>query len=1194
MFFLFGFVSMTGQLVLLREILVIFHGTEVSLGIFFGIWLMGIGVGAAVGARLGRNKQSAFDQIFAHCLAALGWSVILQVIIIRILPSILGVGPAEIAPLNGIIAAVPAGTCLSAVLTGFLFPIGCAAVKKTNGRSIALLYAFEGAGGLIGGLAFTFILVRFLSPLKIAALLAVFASAGAIICGMAGNARKSLVTGVPLLLTGLALISPVGDDLRQWTVQARWDSLHPGMKLLDSRPTPYQQVEIAQLGHQLSLFGNGKIVSSFPDPFTSDRLAAMIVAQKPDAARFLLVGGAAGSLLRSLLHYDIRRVDVVEPDPWALRIAEEHMPADELAALKDPRVRFIFGDGRLHVNRLEAGQYDVIVCMVPDPVSSFWNRYFTLEFFRGASRGLTRSGVFVTGVTSSENFWGTEVASYAGSVYHTLKKVFPYVKGSPGDQTLFFASHSDGVVSVDPEVLAARYSGLERQAFDPAGFQTLLPPDRSRFVEKELERSPDVINTDFEPLSTSLAMILWGRFSGVGWMEALNTIRNAGLKLYLIPMLFFLVAKVSFRIRWGPRAGAEAKFQVLLAMAAIGAGAMGTQIALIYSYQSLFGYVFERMGLIAAVFMAGLVLGGFVSSAFLERLRGEALAVLLVLVLFGLLCLSVPVGLNLVAGKDPHQIELAVLGLVFISGILTGLGFAAVAARHLAISGNTGETSGWTDAADHFGAAAGALMTGTLLVPLLGITRACQVLALMLAVPAVLILSERLFLKVDPFIDRFRSRRSGSFPYARLSWALVFCVAAAAAWNVFVGPPGRTPVVRFQEETLQKISGSQSFTFMEKPYPHYVGTTPGESGFTVTLSTVLPAGEVRGYGGPINLLLSISDKGVIKGINLVESRETPSYIKGLDKWLEGFRGRSVLKPFRGDLDALTGATITANAIFEIVNRTGLRIAEPLLGIHAAPEVAAGGDIRWDALKDLRLWAVVGILALFVCAFYSRSSRVRLVCLAAALLVLGVYLNAPFSCLDTASALRGEIPAAGTLWRNVLFLAVLVISVLWGQAFCGFLCPLGALQEFLCVRRVRRRPSPAIETGARYVKFVALAALLCLFLVTDDTIWFSFSPLQHFFGDHVRSFLLARLDSWVMVLCVTILAASVFYFRFWCRYLCPAGAFLALFNKVNILKKNAPLPIPARCDLGVTFPDHLDCIHCHRCLHRQLRPEKQGT
>jgi len=171
MFFLFGLASLTGQILLLREILVIFHGTEISLGIFFGSWLLGIGLGAALGARLMRRHGGSADGLFAHSLVGLGLSLLFQIVLIRFGPWLWGASPAEMTPLHGVLAAVPAGTFTTSFLTGFLFPIGCRCLGGAGGRSIGRLYAFEGLGGLLGGIAFTFVFARFLEPLHTAAIL---------------------------------------------------------------------------------------------------------------------------------------------------------------------------------------------------------------------------------------------------------------------------------------------------------------------------------------------------------------------------------------------------------------------------------------------------------------------------------------------------------------------------------------------------------------------------------------------------------------------------------------------------------------------------------------------------------------------------------------------------------------------------------------------------------------------------------------------------------------------------------------------------------------------------------------------------------------------------------------------------------------------------------------------------------------
>ena len=67
-----------------------------------------------------------------------------------------------------------------------------------------------------------------------------------------------------------------------------------------------------------------------------------------------------------------------------------------------------------------------------------------------------------------------------------------------------------------------------------------------------------------------------------------------------------------------------------------------------------------------------------------------------------------------------------------------------------------------------------------------------------------------------------------------------------------------------------------------------------------------------------------------------------------------------------------------------------------------------------------------------------------------------------------------------------------------------------------------------------------------------------------------------------------LIGSVFYTRFWCRYLCPAGAFLSLFNNLPIPKLRLPAKSFGRCEFGLTYKDKLDCIYCDKCRFEEAR------
>ncbi len=63
-----------------------------------------------------------------------------------------------------------------------------------------------------------------------------------------------------------------------------------------------------------------------------------------------------------------------------------------------------------------------------------------------------------------------------------------------------------------------------------------------------------------------------------------------------------------------------------------------------------------------------------------------------------------------------------------------------------------------------------------------------------------------------------------------------------------------------------------------------------------------------------------------------------------------------------------------------------------------------------------------------------------------------------------------------------------------------------------------------------------------------------------------------------------LIGSIFYTRFWCRYLCPVGALLSLLNNVIVLKRFLPAKRFSRCEFGLTAKDQMDCLYCDRCRY----------
>ena len=161
---------------------------------------------------------------------------------------------------------------------------------------------------------------------------------------------------------------------------------------------------------------------------------------------------------------------------------------------------------------------------------------------------------------------------------------------------------------------------------------------------------------------------------------------------------------------------------------------MSIDIFGLYVFQSMFGYVYQEAGLIVAVFMMGLTLGGLAGTTIVGRasrparwLLGTEIALLAFIVAFPLL-----------AGLAATAADLAVPAgkTVLVAAILAGAALVGVQfpiANHcfVAAGGETHRSAALTEAADHGGACLGALTAGVMLVPLFGVSGACLAVVLL-------------------------------------------------------------------------------------------------------------------------------------------------------------------------------------------------------------------------------------------------------------------------------------------------------------------------------------------------------------------------------------------------------------------------------------------------------------------------------
>jgi NapH/MauN family ferredoxin-type protein len=182
--------------------------------------------------------------------------------------------------------------------------------------------------------------------------------------------------------------------------------------------------------------------------------------------------------------------------------------------------------------------------------------------------------------------------------------------------------------------------------------------------------------------------------------------------------------------------------------------------------------------------------------------------------------------------------------------------------------------------------------------------------------------------------------------------------------------------------------------------------------------------------------------------------------------------------------------------------------------------------------------------------------------------------------------------------SFVLLGIFLLSTLFfGRVFCGYFCPLGALQEWIRAfgRKIGINKNfefpKKIDKYLRYVKYFILAIIVYFSFYLGDLVFRNYDPyvaLMHF-GEEFEEKIFGY---GVLVL---IILAALFSKNIWCRYFCPLGAFFGIVKKIGFLKikRNAQLCID--CGVcNVNCPANLeiktadvvrsaDCVSCGKCI-----------
>ena len=356
----------------------------------------------------------------------------------------------------------------------------------------------------------------------------------------------------------------------------------------------------------------------------------------------------------------------------------------------------------------------------------------------------------------------------------------------------------------------------------------------------------------------------------------------------------------------------------------------------------------------------------------------------------------------------------------------------------------------------------------------------------------------------------------------------------------------------------------------------------------------------------------------------IAAPDAPSFVE-LDLFkIPADAGFDPTKPWRLQLLAqrAVGPVDKAYLTFDLHYRTPDRYLKVVKPATSAPvlndqdEEAAAKAALWQRIwfdRKVEVALLVGMLAVLTAGFFfqkpaTRNPSVlfwfRMGFLTVTLVFVGWYANAQLSVVNL-MALAGAL-RTGFTWDAflldpmvfILWFSVAVALIFWGRgAYCGWLCPFGALQEL--TNRIARwfnAPQWTLPWGLHErlwpVKYLVFLALFGLSLVSI--------PLAERYAEvePFKTAIILKFDrGWPFVLfALAMLAPGLFIERFYCRYLCPLGAALAIPARMRMfawLNRYRDCGNPCQtcaleCPVQAIHPTgEINPNECVNCLHCQM-------
>lgn len=743
-----GLSGLIAEIFLLRELLIVFSGNELSIGIILANWLLLEALGCFFpGRTIDRTKNKL--EAFALVTVLFSIALLAAVFAIRILKVMLGVSIGEhvgLLPMfySSLLVLLPVS-----VLHGALFTFSCRiyTINREPDDAVAgRVYVDETVGTMAGGLICTFVLIPLLNSFEVVIGVA-FLNMLVCLWILAPARRSGLRRGaVPILcvilaaITGVGLLTGQADRLHHTSIRIQW----AGHNVVHYRNSPYGNIAVLENQGQYLFFLDGipEIITPVPDMLFVEEFVHLPMLAHPNPEDILILRGGAGGMIDEILkHPSVQNVTYAEHDPAFLEVIRKFPTPLTDSELSDPRVRLQYRDGRLLLAS-SPQTYDVIFVGVKEPSNLQSNRFFTREFFSLAQSRLNANGILVLTVPGSLTFLSDELRNLNSTVFHSLSDVFQRIRTIPGEhRNLYLASGAPEAEELDMERLVQRMEERQIQADGvvPWHIEKKLHDGWRWWFRDYIDGASQSVNRDFKPVGLYYHITHWNSLYAPAFGAMYNRFERIGPGTVLPALLLFAVIALPLRSRRRRGGG----FGVPFAIITTGFAGMIFSLVVIFKFQVTYGHVFSWIGLLVAFLMAGAAIGALLVTRALPRMRENKrwfLAMELGIIGFTLL---LPLTFQFIPPLLDSPIAFALfrilfLVLSFVAGMLVGFQYPLANKLLLSAEGrkpddrtDVSHTGGMLYASDLLGGWIGGIAGGVVLLPVMGLTGACLTVALL-------------------------------------------------------------------------------------------------------------------------------------------------------------------------------------------------------------------------------------------------------------------------------------------------------------------------------------------------------------------------------------------------------------------------------------------------------------------------------